>query len=194
MIEMNYCESEEVKIEYINGTLDAGTLEDFMLHLDTCEACRHEIAGLGAVVSNLRTIEPQPVPAGLLEHVCERLRREQHTPDEYIAHPSRAAATDWLILILTTAGVLTLSFLLISILTSEPVREFAEKMIMLHLSAPAGEGGLDAGKILDTVGFLSAIVGFLLIPSMANNLYLLLRRRYTAGRFLHGSQATPSVL
>jgi anti-sigma factor RsiW len=45
--------------EYLSGTLKPAALRDIEAHLDTCEACRHEVAGMQEVSQWFSVLKPE---------------------------------------------------------------------------------------------------------------------------------------
>lgn len=55
---------KEQMAEYLSGALDEGAREKFLVHLETCANCRHEVEELGAVWRGLEFLPAQqPSPA-----------------------------------------------------------------------------------------------------------------------------------
>ena len=73
---------------YALGALEPGELEELRLHLETCGACRDELAALQRVVDALPMSVPQhPASRRLRRRVLEALKRQ---PELAVAKPRRA--------------------------------------------------------------------------------------------------------
>lgn len=59
-----------------DGVLDERTSRQVELHVKACSNCASQLAGLRAVVAELRSIPPASAPAGLHKHVMEAVRNE----------------------------------------------------------------------------------------------------------------------
>ena len=66
---MNHLTADEL-IDAVEGVLDAGR----QAHLDTCDPCRRELAGLSSVLRETRAVDlPEPSPL-FWQHFSERVR------------------------------------------------------------------------------------------------------------------------
>jgi anti-sigma factor ChrR (cupin superfamily) len=75
---------------YVLGGMPEDEIEAFEAHLEACETCRHEVAGLGPVVAEIALSVPEAdPPPGLRERVLARVRER---PGALL----RAADRQWL--------------------------------------------------------------------------------------------------
>jgi hypothetical protein len=59
--------------EYIDGTLDAKSVQVVERHVSVCEDCKETLASLTAIVEELNTLEPVEPPADFLEKIHQRM-------------------------------------------------------------------------------------------------------------------------
>ena len=59
--------------EYIDGTLDAKSVQVVERHVSVCEDCKETLASLSAIVEELNTLEPVEPPADFLEKIHQRM-------------------------------------------------------------------------------------------------------------------------
>ena len=64
---------QELLSEYIDGTLDAKTVQVVERHVSVCEDCKETLASLSAIVEELKTLEPVEPPADFLEKIHQRM-------------------------------------------------------------------------------------------------------------------------
>ncbi|HEX4698554.1 MAG TPA: anti-sigma factor [Actinomycetes bacterium] len=65
---------------YAADALDAGERDAFEVHLETCDACRQEVAELTATTARLGSAEAVPPPPGLRARVLEEVARTRQLP------------------------------------------------------------------------------------------------------------------
>lgn len=109
---MDCQETQALLSEYLDGALDAARAEDLRRHLKSCEACRKEQRALEQVVTELRSLEPVPAPAGFLKAFQER-REARFAWRKWLSGflaPRRLAPL---------AGALVSAVLVVSLLTQE---------------------------------------------------------------------------
>lgn len=179
---MNFCDNETVKIDYLNGRLDRETLGSFEAHLQGCGRCRSEIEGLRAVIAGLGSIAIPSVPDELGERVRKRLRAERRTLTVHTGPPRREPRFNRTIFALCTVGMLTAAFALFTLLTSGPVGAFLEEHLLPPVLDMTRNLDPEAEGTLNVLGILLTASGILLIPSITENLYVMLRNRHAASR------------
>ncbi len=59
--------------EYIDGTLDAKSVQVVEKHISVCEDCKESLASLSAMVEALNALEPVEPPADFLEKIHQRM-------------------------------------------------------------------------------------------------------------------------
>jgi len=59
--------------EYIDGTLDAKSVQVVERHVSVCEDCKETLASLSAIVEELNTLKPVEPPADFLEKIHQRM-------------------------------------------------------------------------------------------------------------------------
>jgi Putative zinc-finger len=64
---------QELLSEYIDGTLDAKTVQVVEEHLSVCADCKETLASLSAMVEELNALEPMKAPADFLEKIHQRM-------------------------------------------------------------------------------------------------------------------------
>lgn len=178
----NFCDNETVKIDYLNGTLDGETARIFEDHLGRCEHCRAELEELRALVEGLGSVAAPHVPAELMKRVRERLRAEMSVSAVTKERSRRTTRSNGLIFTMCAGGVLLASLALFFVFARDPVGGFIEKHLLHNI--------LDAIRSLDeaergmvnALGMLFTASGILLIPSITEHLYVVLRNRHTAPR------------
>ena len=65
---------------YAADALDAGERDAFEVHLETCDACRQEVAELTATTARLGSAEAVPPPPGLRARVLDEIARTRQLP------------------------------------------------------------------------------------------------------------------
>jgi len=64
---------QELLSEYIDGTLDAKTVQVVEDHLSLCADCKETLASLSAMVEELNALEPMKAPADFLDKIHQRM-------------------------------------------------------------------------------------------------------------------------
>ena len=64
---------QELLSEYLDGTLDAKTVQVVEEHLSVCVDCKETLASLSAMVEELNALEPVKAPADFLEKIHQRM-------------------------------------------------------------------------------------------------------------------------
>lgn len=64
---------QELLSEYIDGTLDANTVQVVEKHILVCKDCKETLASLSAMVEELNTLEPIKPPADFLDKIHQRM-------------------------------------------------------------------------------------------------------------------------
>jgi hypothetical protein len=188
----SFCDNETVKIDYLNGTLDGEMTRDFEEHLRRCERCRTELEELRSLITGLGSVTAPVVPVALTDRVRERLRAEMPAEAAARERSRRNARSNGLIFALCTVGVLLGSLALLFVFASDPVGEFIEKHLF-HTVLDTARSLDDYGEdMVNGLGMLFTVAGLLLIPSIAEHLYVLLRNRHTAARSQAVSRAAGS--
>jgi anti-sigma-K factor RskA len=80
---------------YAADSLDREEREAFRLHLDTCAACRQEVAELSETAARLAEAAAEPAPAGLRERVLAEAARTRQLSPVVSRLGSRRAARSW---------------------------------------------------------------------------------------------------
>lgn len=96
---------------YALGALEDHEAEAFAAHLETCEACREELAGFTAVTGQLALAVPQyPAPARVRQAVLEEIRppRRRSPRGRWATRPTLAFASVAAAAIIALVLVLTL--------------------------------------------------------------------------------------
>ena len=70
---MDCAEIQELLSEYIDGTLDAKSVQVVERHVSVCEDCKETLASLSAIIEELKTLEPVEPPADFLEKIHQRM-------------------------------------------------------------------------------------------------------------------------
>lgn len=176
----SFCDNETVKIDYLNGTLDERMTRGFEEHLHRCGRCRTELEEMRSLVEGLGSITVPVVPVELTERVRERLRAEMPAEAATGERSRRMARSKGLIFTLCTGGVLIASLALLFVFASDPVGGFIERHLF-HKVLGTVRSFDDYGEdTVNALGMLFTAAGILLIPSIAEHLYVLLRNRHTA--------------
>ncbi len=182
MNDKNFCDNETVKIDYLNGRLDRETLESFEAHLQGCGGCRSEIDGLRSVIAGLGSVAVPEVPDELGDRIRKRLRAEKRILAARTGSPRREPRFNRIVFALCTAGILIASFALFALFTSGPVGEFFEERLLPPVLDVIENLDPEAEGRLNVLGILFTASGILLIPSITENLYVMLRNRHSAWR------------
>lgn len=212
MNEKSFCDDATVAIDYLNGTLDERTKTAFEEHLRRCERCRTEIDELRAVIEDLASVEIPAVPVALVDRVRARVRtgttavagREDRVPRgapgesrRRIAYEGsqphrRLAFAGGLVFALCAVGVLTVSLALLLVFASDPVERFLETHLLGTVLDTARSFDRYGEDTLNILGMLFTAAGILLIPSIAEHLYALIRYRRAASRYRAPTRAAGS--
>jgi hypothetical protein len=179
---MNFCDNETVKIEFLNGTLKREMLRNFEAHLQGCERCRSQIDELRSVIAGLESIATPAVPEELSDRVRKRLRAERRTLAARMGFPRRAPRFNRIVFALCTAGILIASFALFTLFTSGPVGGFLKERLLPPILDMIDNLDPEAEGTVNALGVLFTASGILLIPSITENLYMVLRNRHAASR------------
>jgi hypothetical protein len=65
---------DELLSEYIDGTLDAKTVQLVEKHISVCADCKEKLASLRAMVEELNALEPMKAPTDFLEKIHQRIK------------------------------------------------------------------------------------------------------------------------
>lgn len=70
------CEKvNEFLAEYVEGTLDEKTRQQFEQHMDMCKCCDHYLDQYKSTINMTKEVEEVPVPSELAEHTLAFLRK-----------------------------------------------------------------------------------------------------------------------
>jgi len=100
---MDCTELREILGELAGNRMEPGLQRAAEMHLERCPQCARELTAMRAVVSELRQLEPLPVPAGFVERVRARAER---------ARPG-ARFRGWLVPAMSAAGATAAILLLV---------------------------------------------------------------------------------
>ncbi len=71
---MNHADIQKHMADYLEGDLSLDRRALLDAHLDECEACARELAGMRATIALLRSLPDPEIPAGLADNVMRRVR------------------------------------------------------------------------------------------------------------------------
>ena len=68
--EMSCVKLRQLSSEYLEGSMDAGTLWRFRFHLERCGGCDAFVSTLRATIHTLNTLPPAPTPGDLKQRIA----------------------------------------------------------------------------------------------------------------------------
>ena len=169
-----------LKLDYLNGTLSDEESNRVKGHLAACPACRREVDDLRRTAAEVSALTSPVVPAAWAAAAKDRLRAK--SPIFVAAAPSRPISarrrTNILQYALVTAGVTAALALLFGLVIKGTVRG-----LLPGLSA-AGLGISDPGvaRTVDLVVWILSLHALLIVPSIIDNIYRLVRSAGRRGR------------
>ena len=173
---MNPCLDDALKLDYLNGMISERERALFEEHLVSCPECRREIAELRKAAVAVAGLTLPAVPAAWTDAAKKRLRARTCALVETVpsSPPSTRRSTDVFQYAAIAAGVIAGTVLLVWLVMGGVVRRW-----LPGLSADAGP--------LRLVTWVPSLLSLLFVPSIIDNIYLLVRR---GGRRSHpGSSA-----
>jgi len=171
---MDPCLDDVLKLDYLNGALSDKERNLIKEHLAACPACRREIDELRETAAAVSALTPPAVPAAWTAAAKDRLRAKRPAP--IAAGPSRPISarrrTSVLQYALVTASVTTVLTLLIGLVLGGTVRRWLPGLS----AAGLGISGPGVARTVDLVAWVLSLHSLLLVPSIIDNIYRLMRR------------------
>jgi len=172
---MDICSDDALKLDYLNGLLSEKDRVRFEEHLAVCIECRLEIEGLRQTAAAVADLTPLSVPDAWTAAVKDRL-----------AVPSRPAPvhriTNIFLYALISAGVTAVLVLLTWLVLGGTIQRWLPGLS----TAALGITEPRAARIIDLIAMILSLYSLMLIPSIIDNIYLLVRkggRRTSADSF-----------
>jgi anti-sigma factor RsiW len=171
---MDVCLDESLKLDYLNGALSGRDRARFEEHLAACPGCRREIEGLRNAVTAVAGLPRPSVPPSWAAAAKDRLRSERSVSAPPVqASPIFASRrTNVFQYGVISAGVTAAVVLLLRLVVGGAVQRWLPGL------STAGLGISDPG-VARTANFVTVVISLhslLFVPSIIDNLYLLLRR------------------
>jgi anti-sigma factor RsiW len=161
-----------LKWDYLNGALTEEEKALFEGHLAACPACRREIDELRKMAAAVAGLTSPAVPAAWTAAARARLRAKALAA--VVVPPGPALArlrTNVFQYAAIAAGVTGGLALLFGLVVGSPVRSW-----LPDLSAALGIPGLSAARAARLVVLILSLHTLLLVPSIIDNIYRLMRR------------------
>ena len=168
---MNFCEMDALKLDYINGLLSGRKKKKFQRHLDSCVTCHNEVGELAILAARLGQ-HPRPQ--------AEEISASLVISNTRLRPTSKRPALFWLYF-LSIAAVLSVLSLLIVAVHIEGIRVWVSSRLsgsfvkIQEFMSMTDKGETKVFQFLLLILSLSSLV---LIPSIVENLYLLMRRKW----------------
>jgi anti-sigma factor RsiW len=161
---MDICSDDALKLDYLNGLLSEKDRVRFEEHLATCPGCRREIDGLRNTAAAVADLATPSVPAAWTASAKGLLRTK-------VSSPVRRR-TNIFLYALISAGVTA-----VLVLLSWLVLGGAVQRLLPGLSTAAlGITEPRAARITDVVAMILSLCSLMLVPSIIDNIYLLVRK------------------
>ena len=173
---MKFCLDDALKLDYLNGLLSDEDRHRFEEHLAACPACRKEIAGLRNTIAAFAGLTPPPVPAAWTSALEARLRAERPSSRLSLSlagfTPARRRTNVFLyggIALVVTASLV----LLFGLITGGTV----ERWLPGLSTAALGISDPRVARTVILVTWILSLHALMLVPSIIDNVYQLVRRR-----------------
>ncbi len=161
---MTPCPTETMKWDYLNDEMDSAAAETFALHLESCPACRAEMAGLRAMAFEIRSLPKPEAPARLSEAAKAALAAGPAPAERFRYSRWFSLAAGGALLV----SALVLSFVFPLRIPTESITSFFRLPAELPVSETA----------LELIGKIVAFLPLLLVPSILENARYLFRRKH----------------
>lgn len=172
---MDFCLDDAVKLDYLNGLLSEKDQTRFEEHLAACPRCRREIVELRNTVAAVAGLTPPSVPAAWTAAAKERLRAMRSSRATPV--PGRSAAarqkTNVFQYSVVVAGVTAAIILLFWLVMGGTVQRWLPGLS----TAALGISDPRAARTVGLVTWILSLHALLLVPSIIDNIYQLVRRR-----------------
>ena len=168
---MDICLDDALKLNYLNGLLSENDRNRFEEHLAACPKCRREIDGLRNTADAVAGLTPPTVPAAWTAAAKDNLRAKGSSPVD--ALPSRSAPirrrTNIFLYTLISAGVTAVLVLLAWLVLGGTVQRWLPGLS----TAALGITELRTARIIDLAAMILSLYSLMLVPSIIDNIYLL---------------------
>jgi len=168
------CLDDAIKSDYLNGLLSEEERILFEEHLASCPGCRREILEIRKTAAAVAGLTPPSVPAAWTTAAKDRLRAKRSSPVVAVrlspAHTTRR--TDVVQYAVIAAGVTAGLVLLFWLVMGGLVQRWLPGLS----TAALGISGPRAARTVDLVVWILSLHALLLVPSIIDNLYRLVRR------------------
>jgi len=171
---MGLCVDEALRLDYLNGTLSARERTVFEAHLAACPACRREIVELRETAAALAGLTPPSVPAAWTEAAKDRLRAR--SSPSVAAVPSGPAPIRRRVNVIQYAAVAAGAIAGLVVLFRLVLGGTVQHWLPGLLPAALGVSEPRAARTLELVAWVVSLHSLVLVPSIIDNVYLLVRR------------------
>ncbi len=171
---MDICLDNALKLDYLNGLLSEKDRVRFEEHLAACPECRREIDGLRHTAAAVADLTPPSVPDAWIDAAKDLLRTKESSLIAPI--PERPAPlrrrTNIFLYALISAGVTAVLVFLSWLVLGGTVQRWLPGLSTAALGIT--ESG--AARTVDLVAMILSLYSLMLIPSIIDNIYLLVRK------------------
>jgi anti-sigma factor RsiW len=171
---MDICSDDALKLDYINGLLSEKDRVRFEEHLAACPECRREIDGLRNTVGAVADLTLPSVPDAWIAAVKDRFQiKGTLSVAQVPSHPAPVRQrTKVFLYALITAGVTAVLVLLTWLILGGAVQRWLPGLS----TAALGVTEPRAARIVDLAAMILSLCSLMLVPSIIDNIYLVIRQ------------------
>jgi anti-sigma factor RsiW len=176
---------DALKLDYLNGLLSEKDRVRFEEHLAACPGCQREIGGLRNTADAVAALTPPTVPAAWTAAAKDNLRAKGSSP--VCAVPAGPAPvrlrTNFFLYALISAGVTAALVLLSWLILGGAVQRWLPGLS----TAALGITETRTARTVDLVAMILSLCSLMFVPSIIDNIYLLVQRKAAGDPFVNPS-------
>ncbi len=171
---MDICSDDALKLDYLNALLSGKDRVRFEDHLAACPDCRREIEGLRQTAAAVADLTPPSVPDAWTAAAKDLLRTKRSSivaPIPERPAPKRRRTNIFLYALISAGVTAVLGFLSWLVLGGT-----VQRWIPGLSTAALGITDPRAARTVDLLATILSLYSLMLVPSIIDNIYLLVRK------------------